>query len=101
MIEHSHRQETWFSIGQIAYLDSRWVIHDLLVRWNERKLTINGPEGAVVEYVYDAYRFDMEIPIEVQPGIEAVEYYIEQAKSAILIQAQNLAAQEVGFLDPN
>jgi hypothetical protein len=41
------------------------------------------------------------LPAEVQPGQEAVEYYLEQAKTAIIQTAQDLAAQEAGFLGTN
>ena len=34
----------------------------------------------------------------VQPGIEAVELYLEAAKAAILQLAQDLEAQEAGFV---
>ena len=36
----------------------------------------------------------------VQPGIEAVELYLEAAKAAILQLAQDLEAQEAGFALP-
>ena len=51
----------------------------------------------VTEYVYDAHRFDYEMPPEVRPGIEAVEYYLEAAQAAVLQLAHDLEAQEAGF----
>jgi hypothetical protein len=51
----------------------------------------------ITEYVYDAHRFDFELPPEVQPGLEAVEFYLEAAQVAVLQLAQDLAAREAGF----
>ena len=99
MIESSHKQEGWLTLGPITKSSAgAFIIKDLIVRWNEQARTISGPDEDRIEYVYDALRFDLELPPEVQPGIEAVEYYLEQAKSAILSQAQNIVAQEGGFL---
>ena len=49
------------------------------------------------EYVYDAHRFDYELPPEISPGSEAVEFYLEAAQAAIIQLAQDLEAQEAGF----
>lgn len=89
MKEHSHLQLGWYTLGVIKKAGSKWIIEGLLVRWNERTIE--------AEYVYDAHRFDYELPPEVQPGREAVEYYLEQAKLAVVQLAQDLAAQEAGF----
>ena len=101
MEEHSHRQLPWCTLGTIEKSGSRWVIKDLLIRWNERTEEKETEDGPIVEYIYDAHRFDYELPPEVQPGIEAVEYYLEAAQSAVLQLAQDLAAQEAGFVDPD
>jgi len=103
MIESSHKQENWFSMGPIVKpIDgTRFLIKDMMVRWNEQQRTIDGPDGVRTEYVYDTIRFDLELPLEVQPGIESVEYYLENAKSAILTIAHNLASQEEGFCGTN
>lgn len=97
MKERSNTQLPWHGICQIEKNGTRWVIRDLLVRWNEAAEQRETEEGTETEYVYDAHRFDYELPPEVQPGREAVEYYLEQAKLAVLQLAQDLAAQEAGF----
>ena len=97
MKERCHISLPWFSMGQIAGTGSSFIISGLIVRWNEAVEAIDGPDGQQTSYSYDAIRFDLELPAEVQPGQEAVEYYLEQAKDTILAQAQALLAQEVGF----
>lgn len=97
MIESSHERKTWYEIGRIEKGRDGWVIRDLLVRWNERQETRIIGELEQTEYLYDAHRWNYLLPVYVQPGLEAVEYYLEQAKSAILEQAQALADQEAGF----
>lgn len=97
MIESSHEQKPWYGLGIIEKRRSGWAIRDLLVRWNERQVERPICEEVQIEYQYDAYRFDYLLPVEVQPGVEAVEYYLEQAKSAIQAQAQALSEQEAGF----
>jgi len=79
MIERCHAVLPWFSLGQIVNVGSGFVIKDLMVRWNERTEIREEPEGSI-EYVYDMYRFDLELPPEIEPGREAVEYYLEHAK---------------------
>jgi len=103
MIESSHKQENWFTMGVISksITGLGFIVKDLIVRWNERQCVINGPDEGRTEYIYNAIRFDIELPLEVQPGVESVEYYLEQAKSSILTMAQALASQEDGFYDPN
>jgi len=83
-------------LGQIVNVGSGFVIKDLMVRWNERTEIREEPEGSI-EYVYDMYRFDLELPPEIEPGREAVEYYLEHAKDAIVAHAQSLSAQQEGF----
>lgn len=97
MKEYCHTSLPWFSMGQLTGTGSGFIIRDLIVRWNEVTETIEGPEGQQVQYAYDAHRFDLDLPTEVAPGPEAVEYYLEQAKDAIILQAQTLLAQEEGF----
>ena len=98
MKEHSHISLGWYTLGVIQKEGSKWIVKDLLVRWNEQteERDMDGGE-TVAEYVYDAHRFDFELPPEVQPGLEAVEFYLEAAQAAVLQLAQDLAAQEVGF----
>jgi hypothetical protein len=98
MKEHSHLQLGWFTLGVIQKAGSKRVIKDLLVRWDEQteERDMDGGE-TVTEYVYDAHRFDFELPPEVQPGLEAAEFYLEAAQAAILQLAQDLEAQEAGF----
>jgi len=98
MKEHSHLQLGWYTLGVIKKSGSKWIIEGLLVRWNEQieERDMDG-ETTVTEYVYDAHRFDFELPPEVQPGLEAVEFYLEAAQAAILQLAQGLEAQEAGF----
>ena len=86
MIENSSIQLPWYSFGKIVSDGRHWLIEDLLVRWGETDT-----------YNYISHRINLEIPVEVQPGQEAVEYYLEQAKDAIIAQAQALLAQEEGF----
>jgi hypothetical protein len=105
MQDRSNIQKPWVELGQITKSVGGWIIKDLLVRWNETQVTKDGQTdmgaGEQTEFVYDAYRFDYPLPAEVQPGQEAVEYYLEQAKTAIIQTAQDLVAQEAGFLDTN
>lgn len=101
MIESSHERKTWYEIGRIEKRRDGWVIKDLLVRWNERQETRPIGELEQTEYLYDAHRWDFLLPVEVQPGTEAVEYYLEVAKSAIQVHAQALADQEDGFSASN
>ncbi len=98
MKEHSHISLGWYTLGVIKKAGSKWIIEGLLVRWNEQieERDMDGGE-TVTEYVYDAHRFDFELPPEVQPGIEAVEFYLEAAQAAVLQLAQDLSAQEAGF----
>ena len=88
MQDKSNIQQPAIDIGPISRT-ATGVAVELFVRWNEQA-TDDG-------YTYDAYRFMYPLPPEVSPGKEAVEYYISQAESAILLQAQNLMAQEAGF----
>ena len=97
MKEHSHLQLGWYTLGVIKKSGSKWIIEGLLVRWNEQIEERDMDGETVTEYVYDAHRFDYELPPEVQPGIAAVEYYLDAAQDAVVILAQNLLAQEGGF----
>ena len=99
MKEHSHLQLGWRTLGTIEKSGSEWVLKDLLVRWNEHTEELEDMDGGetVTEYVYDAHRFDFELPPEVQPGLEAIEFYLEAAQAAVLQLAQDLEAQEAGF----
>lgn len=97
MKEHSHLQLGWYTLGVIKKAGSKWIIEGMLVRWNEQIEERDMDGETVTEYVYDAHRFDYELPPEVQPGQEAVEFYLEAAKDAVLQLAQDLAAQEAGF----
>ena len=101
MKEHSHLQLGWYTLGVIKKSGSKWIIEGLLVRWNEQIEERDMDGETVTEYIYDAHRFDYDLPAEVQPGIEAVEYYLEAAQSAVLQLTQDLAAQEAGFVDPD
>lgn len=97
MKEHSHLQLGWYTLGVIKKAGSKWIIEGLLVRWNEQIEERDMDGETVTEYVYDAHRFDYELPPEVQPGVEAVEFYLEAAQTAISQLAQDLGAQEAGF----
>ena len=97
MEERSNISKNWYELGTIEKSGSRWVIKDLLVRWSERTEEKETEDGPIIEYIYDAHRFDFELPPEVQPGLEAVEYYLTEAKDAVVLLAQNLLAQEEGF----
>ena len=97
MKEHSHISLGWYTLGVIQKEGSKWIVKDLLVRWNEQTEEKETEDGTETEYVYDAHRFDFELPPEVQPGLEAVEFYLEAAQAAILQLAQDLEAQEAGF----
>jgi len=95
--EHSHRQLPWYSLGPIEKIGSKWFIKDLYVRWNEQIEEKEMGDGLITEYVYDAIRFNYELPVDVQPGVEAVEYYMSEAEEAVIQLAQSLLAQEDGF----
>ena len=97
MKERSNTQLPWHGICQIEKDGTRWVIRDLLVRWGETTEQRETEEGTETEYIYTSHRIDVDLPPEVQPGIEAVELYLEAAKAAILQLAQDLGAQEAGF----
>ena len=97
MKERSNIQQPWHGVVNIERDGSRYVIRNLLVRWNETTEEKETEDGTEIEYVYDAHRFDYELPPEVQPGIEAVEFYLEAAQAAVLQLAQDLEAQEAGF----
>ena len=96
MKERSNIQQPWHGVVNIERDGSRYIIRDLMVRWNEQTEEKEIEDGIETEYVYDAYRFDFELPPEVQPGIEAIEFYLEAAQAAILQLAQDLEAQEAG-----
>lgn len=97
MQDRSNVQQPWFSLGSIEGSDLGWMIRGLLVRWNERQAPRQTEAGQEIEYIYDAHRFNYKLPVGVQPGQEAVEYYLEQAKTAVTQLAQDLMAQEEGF----
>ena len=97
MKERSNIQQPWHGVVNIERDGSRYIIRDLMVRWNEQIEERDMGGETVTEYVYDAHRFDFELPPEVQPGLEAVEFYLEAAQAAVLQLAQDLAAQEAGF----
>ena len=97
MKERSNIRQPWHGVVNIERDGSRYVIRNLLVRWNETTEEHETESGTETEYIYDAHRFDFELPPEVQPGLEAVEFYLEAAQAAVLQLAQDLAAQEAGF----
>ena len=97
MKERSNIQQPWHGVVNIERDGSRYVVRDLMVRWNEQTEEKETEDGTETEYVYDAHRFDYELPPEVQPGLEAVEFYLEAAQVAVLQLAQDLAAREAGF----
>jgi hypothetical protein len=91
----------WCELGPITKNGGGWIVKDLLIRWNEQQETKQTDMGTQTEYVYDAYRFDYLLPVEIEPGRESVEYYLDAAKTAIVQLAQDRMAQEAGFLDTN
>jgi len=97
MKDKSNVRQKWFSFGKIKHVGPGFQITDLLVRWNEQIGTRETDEGSEPEYTYDAHRFDYPLPAEISPGLEAVELYLETAMDAVVLRAQNLAAQEYGF----
>lgn len=97
MKERSNTQLPWHGICQIEQDGTRRVIHNLLVRWNETTEERETETGTETEYIYTSHRIDVDLPPEVQPGLEAIELYLEAAQAAILQLAQDLEAQEAGF----
>ena len=97
MKERSNIQQPWHGVVNIERDGSRYVVRGLMIRWNEQTEEKEIEDVTETEYVYDAHRFDYELPPEVQPGLEAVEFYLEAAQAAILQLAQDLEAQEAGF----
>lgn len=97
MKERSNMQQLWHGVVNIECNGTGYVIRNILVRWNETIEEKETEEGTETEYVYDAHRFDYELPVEISPGVEAVEFYLEAAKDSVLQLAQDLAAQEAGF----
>lgn len=88
MIDKSNIQQPAIDIGPISRTTTGFAV-ELLVRWNE---TIS--DG---EYTYEAYRFIYPLPVEVEPGIESVTYYVAAAQTAIIQLAQSMLVQEEGF----
>lgn len=97
MKERSNIQQLWHGAVNVEPGGSGYVIRNLLVRWNEQTEQRETETGTETEYVYTSHRIDVELPPEVQPGIEAAELYLEAAQAAILQLAQDLEAQEAGF----
>ena len=97
MKERSNIQQPWHGVVNIERDGSRYIIRDLMVRWNEQTEEKETEDGTETEYVYDAHRFDYELPPEIGPGNEAVEFYLEAAQAAIIQLAQDLEAHEAGF----
>ena len=97
MQDRSNIQKPWCELGPIVKNGGGWVVKDLLIRWNEQQETKQTDMGEQTEYVYDAYRFDYLLPVEIEPGQESVEYYLEAAKAVILKLAQDRLTQAVGF----
>ena len=90
MKDRSTSQKNWYELGKIARTqEGTYEIRDILIRWNEAQ--------EEDEHVYDAHRFTIQLDEDIRPGREAVEYYLEQAKDAIIAKAQALAAQEEGL----
>jgi hypothetical protein len=88
MIDKSNIQQPAIDIGPISRTVTGFAV-ELFVRWNEIL--------AGNEYTYDAYRFVYSLPVEVEPGIESVTYYLDVAKTSIIQLAQAMATQEDGF----
>jgi len=97
MQDRSSIQKPWCELGPIVKNGGGWIVKDLLIRWNETTETKLTDMGELTEYVYDAYRFDYLLPVEIEPGRESVEYYVEAAKDVILQLAQAKCAQSEGF----
>lgn len=87
-------------MGKIITSGTGCIIKDMIVRWNERQVTKDS-DMPTTEFLYDAHRFDYLLPVEVSPGREAVEYFLESAKETIVVLAQNMAEQEAGLIDIN
>lgn len=88
MIDKSNIQQPAIDIGPISRTATGFAV-ELFVRWNE---TISNGE-----YTYTAYRFVYPLPVEVEPGIESVTYYVTAAQTAIIQLAQTMLLQEEGF----
>lgn len=88
MIDKSNIQQPAIDIGPISRTATGFAV-ELFVRWNE---TISGEE-----YTYTAYRFVYPLPVEVEPGLESVTYYVAAAQTAIVQLAQTMLLQEEGF----
>jgi len=99
MEDRSSVQKPWYELGRISQnAIGTFEVRDLLVRWNERIETTEGEDGEeITEYVYDCHRIGLSLGEVIRPGKEAVEYYLERAKDAIIAKAQALADQEAGF----
>ncbi len=89
MEDKSSIRQPWYSMGKIESSGCGWVVRDLLVRWGE----VVAGDG----YSYTAHRIDYVLPIEVSPGRESVEFYLEAAKDAIIALAVQAIAQSEGF----
>ncbi len=97
MEDRSNIQKSFYELGRIQKFGSGYAVKDLFVRWNERTATKQGPDGPETEYIYDAHVITLELPAGVEPGVEAVRYYIEASQEAIIALAQQLHTQEAGF----
>jgi hypothetical protein len=92
--DRSTSQKNWYEFGQIVDAGAGFEARDLLVRWGERT---EAREDGVIEYVYDSLSITISLDPDIRPGLPAVEYYLDQAKDAIIARAQALAAQAEGF----
>jgi hypothetical protein len=98
MEDRSTAQKPWYEFGQIINTGAGFEVRDLLVRWGERTETREGESGEeITEYVYDYACVSLQLDPDIRPGTPAVEYYLDQAKDAIVARAQALASQREGF----
>ena len=94
MIEKCHTDLSWYSIESTDKNDGLGWTVSLLVRWDESEGI--GQMGEP-EFSYSSYRMTIELPAEVQPRQESIEFYLDQIKDAIILKAQTLLSQDEGF----
>jgi hypothetical protein len=75
----------------LAEKDGVWFVN-LLVRWDETQEVMQADEGERIEYKYTAQRIVKALPLDVRDREEAI-IYIENAKAAIIAEAQKQLAR--------
>lgn len=93
MDDRSNEQRPWYLLEDLIETGGVLFAH-LLVRWNELQEVMQADEGERIEYKYTAQRIVKALPLDVRDRKEAI-IYIENARGAIISDAQKILAREV------